>query len=173
MRAGRCILSLALIMLITACAIQGWQKTNLSQASYSGETQDLGVATTNIMRTSDYEVPTPTVIEGASTIRTPQLRDMMLLPTPPILIDVLGGNQTVSLPEAVWLPGAGSGHLMRRPFGIACRSALSNLLEETRRGRLCSSACPRRAGCLTTRPSVPWHWATERFSGVAVAARRG
>ena len=100
---------IGLVVLAAGCATQPWQQVKLAAAAYDNETQDLGVLPTKTIRTSSYEAPTPTHIDGATTVITTQLRDMMLSPRPPVLIDVLGGNQTVSLPGAVWLRGAGLG----------------------------------------------------------------
>lgn len=90
-------------------AAQPWQQMPLAAPAYDYETQDFGVAPVNTIRPSGYEAPTPTEIPGASVITTPRLRDMLLTPKPPILIDVLGGNPTLSLPGAIWLRGAGMG----------------------------------------------------------------
>ena len=82
--------------------------TSLAPA-YDDEAKDFGVPPINTIRVGDYEAPTPTHVAGATTITTRQLRDMMLSSRPPLLIDVLDGNQTVSLPGAIWLRGAGLG----------------------------------------------------------------
>ena len=96
------------LALLTA-AFTPWQQVKLDQPAYDNETQDYGLAPTSQIRTSAYDAPTPRQITGATTITTPRLRDMLLSAPPPLLIDVLGGNQTVSLPGAIWLPGAGLG----------------------------------------------------------------
>ncbi len=101
-------LLIGLALLAPACT--PWQQVKLDQPAYDNETQDYGLAPTSRIRTGAYEAPTPRQVTGATTITTPQLRDMLLsAPPPPLLIDVLGGNQTVSLPGAIWLPGAGLG----------------------------------------------------------------
>jgi PQQ-dependent catabolism-associated CXXCW motif protein len=86
-----------------------WQQVPLTAPAYDSETQDFGVPPVNTIRPGNYEAPTPTQIGGAAVITTPRLRDLMLAPKRPILIDVLGGNPTMSLPGAVWLRGAGLG----------------------------------------------------------------
>jgi PQQ-dependent catabolism-associated CXXCW motif protein len=98
-----------LALLAAACAAPTWQQVKLDQPAYDNETQDYGLVPTSLIRTGAYEAPTPSQIIGAATITTPHLRDMLLVAPPPLLIDVLGGNQTVSLPQAIWLPGAGLG----------------------------------------------------------------
>jgi PQQ-dependent catabolism-associated CXXCW motif protein len=105
----RCFIAV-LFCVSAGCAAQPWQKVSLTAPAYDNETQDFGVQPTTIIRTGDFDAPTPTRIVGATTITTPQLRDMMLASPPPMLIDVLGGNQTVSLPGALWLRGAGLGN---------------------------------------------------------------
>jgi PQQ-dependent catabolism-associated CXXCW motif protein len=99
----------ALIAMLANCAPTNWQTAQLS-ASYDGETADFGVASTSAIHTGQMEEPTPLRIAGARTITTVQLRDMMLASPSPVLVDVLDGNQTESLPGAVWLRGAGHGN---------------------------------------------------------------
>jgi PQQ-dependent catabolism-associated CXXCW motif protein len=77
--------------------------------TYDGEAFDYGMAPVAALRTGSYEGPTPTRVEGAQTIATSQLQAMLSSGHPPVLIDALGGNQTVSLPGAVWSPGIGMG----------------------------------------------------------------
>ena len=92
-----------------SAAAQSWQQAILSEPVYDDETHDYGLPPTATIRTGNYDAPTPTRVVGATTITTPQLRDMMLKAPTLTLIDVLGGNQTVSLPGAIWLPEAGQG----------------------------------------------------------------
>jgi PQQ-dependent catabolism-associated CXXCW motif protein len=98
-----------LALLVAACAAPTWQQVKLTQPAYDNETQDYGIAPTKRIRLNAYEAPTPLVVAGATTLTTPQLRDMLLSAPPPLLIDVLGGNLTASLPGAIWLSGAGLG----------------------------------------------------------------
>src|SRR3954453_20269517 len=104
----RTILAPAVIGARAGCATQSWQQASLSGA-YGSEIQDFGLQATNAIRIGDREAPTPLTIEHVQTITTVQLRDMMLAPSPPLLIDVINGGQTVSLPGAIWLRGAGLG----------------------------------------------------------------
>ena len=46
------------------------------------------------------------------TVTTRALQSMLNSPQPPVLIDVIGGPQTVSLPHAIWLRDAGIGRHM-------------------------------------------------------------
>ena len=81
----------------------------LAESSFCDETLDFGLAPDAIIRTSDMEGPTPTSVVGAKTVTTPELWSMVLAGRPPILIDVIGGDQSMTLPGAHWLPGAGRG----------------------------------------------------------------
>jgi PQQ-dependent catabolism-associated CXXCW motif protein len=56
-----------------------------------------------------FDAPTPTHIRGARTITTVELESLLASDRPPLLVDVIGGEQTVSLPNAVWLRDAGTG----------------------------------------------------------------
>jgi PQQ-dependent catabolism-associated CXXCW motif protein len=89
------------------CAAPTLQEAQLTQSAYNGEDYSYGIAPTSQIHGTPYDSPTPQVIDGAKTITTPQLRTLMLSAQPPILIDVIGGNQTFSLPGATWARGAG------------------------------------------------------------------
>jgi PQQ-dependent catabolism-associated CXXCW motif protein len=105
----RTFLLMATMLFLAGAAAEPWQQVLLTQASYDDETLDYGIPPTAQIRTATYDAPTPTSVDGAQTITTPALRAMMLAADPPLLIDVLGGNLTTSLPGAVWLLGAGLG----------------------------------------------------------------
>ncbi len=79
------------------------------RATFADEAVDYGVPPTNTLHLHDFDAPTPTHIQGARTITTMELRNMMASDRPPVLIDVIGGQQNVSLPNAIWLRDAGSG----------------------------------------------------------------
>lgn len=98
-----------LLFCVGACAATTWQTMPLPTQAFDNETIDYGLPPIGAIRTAPYEGPTPLKINGASTIVTGQLRDMMVSAHPPLVIDVLGGNQTMTLPTAVLLPGAGVG----------------------------------------------------------------
>jgi PQQ-dependent catabolism-associated CXXCW motif protein len=100
---------MALAVFLAGAATQPWQQIPLTQSSYDSETLDYGLAPATQIRTTGYDAPTPTLAIGAQTITTPALRTMLAAANPPVLIDVLGGNPTVSLPGAIWLRGAGLG----------------------------------------------------------------
>jgi len=79
------------------------------RATFAEEAADYGVLPTNTLHLHDFDAPTPTRIMGARTITTVELENMLASATPPVLIDVIGGAQTVSLPSAIWLRDAGVG----------------------------------------------------------------
>ena len=80
-------------------------------AQVVSETQDFGVAPTTELRTSEHAAPTPLRVPGALTIGTAELRNTLRAPPGerPLLFDVTGEDRHVSLPGAIWLPGAGLG----------------------------------------------------------------
>jgi PQQ-dependent catabolism-associated CXXCW motif protein len=78
-------------------------------AVFADEAIDYGVPPTNTLHLHDFDAPTPTHVEGARTITTIDLQRMLASDKPPLLIDVIGGAQTVSLPNAIWLRDAGIG----------------------------------------------------------------
>ncbi len=106
MRLGLVAVSL---LLLGGAGPQSWQQMPLTQSAYDSETLDYGLAPATQIRTGSYDAPTPTIVTGAQTVTTPMLRTMLAAPNPLVLIDVIGGNPTGSLPGAVWLAGAGLG----------------------------------------------------------------
>ncbi|HEV2302426.1 MAG TPA: rhodanese-like domain-containing protein [Stellaceae bacterium] len=81
----------------------------LPAASFCDESVDYGLVPVSTIRTSVLEAPTPTTILGAKTVTTPELWSMVLSGRPPVLVDVIGGNQSMTLPGAPWMPWAGRG----------------------------------------------------------------
>jgi hypothetical protein len=106
----------ALACLLAGCAAQPVVSTSTNTTTttvaptYDNEGQDFGVAPTTNIRIAAFEAPAPPRVVGANTISTPQLRQLMQANPLPVLIDVLGGNQTVSLPGALWISEAGRGN---------------------------------------------------------------
>jgi PQQ-dependent catabolism-associated CXXCW motif protein len=100
MSANRLAVILLGCLMVTACA---------PVSTYDGETEDFGEPSTNVLQQGQYEGATPTRVQGATTITTRALHDMIGEIPPPVLIDVLDGQQTQSLPGAIWLPRAGRG----------------------------------------------------------------
>ena len=80
-----------------------------ARTTFADETADYGIPPTNTLHLHDFDAPTPTHIEGAQIVSTVELRRMMTSEKPPLLIDVIGGQQSVSLPNATWLRDAGVG----------------------------------------------------------------
>lgn len=78
-------------------------------SAFADETVDYGIPPTNTLHLHDFDAPTPTHVEGAHTVTTVELQSMLASDRPPLLIDVIGGPQTVSLPNAIWLRDAGVG----------------------------------------------------------------
>lgn len=78
---------------------------------YGGEDRDWSIAPTAELRTGDYHGPTPRAIPGGRTVRTTELRAMLIGRTPPYLIDVLGGQGHRTVAGAFWMHGAGAGDL--------------------------------------------------------------
>ena len=86
------------------------QPLPLPLTAFADEARDFGLQpVTGVIRTENLEAPTPRSVTGAETISTPQLLEMLLANDPPVLIDVLGGNQTMTLPGALWSPNTGRG----------------------------------------------------------------
>ena len=80
-----------------------------ARTTFADETADYGIPPTNTLHLHDFDAPTPTHIEGAQIVSTVELRRMMTSEKPPLLIDVIGRQQSVSLPNATWLRDAGVG----------------------------------------------------------------
>ncbi len=80
--------------------------TTLEPRAYGHEDHDWGIVPTTDLRTGTYHAPTPKTVPGAHVVETTQLVQLLQSPTPPILIDVLGGSH-LSLPGTVWIGGAG------------------------------------------------------------------
>ncbi|SDG46567.1 rhodanese-like domain-containing protein [Roseospirillum parvum] len=95
----RFALSLALCALMAAC-----QTTDTARVS---EDHDWGIPVTTEYRDADFHAPTPTSVPGATVISTEKLAAALEEETPPLLIDVLGGDGHNTIPGAVWLKGAG------------------------------------------------------------------
>lgn len=83
--------------------------TALAQADID-EAQDFGIAPSAEMRLEDHASPTPREIPGARTIGTSELRRLLQSPLEerPLVFDVLS-EEHLTLPGAIWLPGAGRG----------------------------------------------------------------
>ena len=103
------------------------EPVTLPESSFCDEAIDFGLAPAAIIRTSNMEAPTPTSVLGAKTITTPELWSMVLAGRPPILIDVIGGDQSMTLPGASWLPGAGRGTSLSDDVQVKLAAELDRL----------------------------------------------
>lgn len=109
-RGGRAAWRAANLPLTPVTFIGTLQPLPLPKSTFCDEGHQYGVApAVGTIRTENLESGTPTEVLGADTISTPQLWDMLLADEPPVLIDVLGGNQTMTLPGAYWSPNTGRG----------------------------------------------------------------
>lgn len=109
-RGGRAAWRAANLPITPVIFIGTLQPIPLPQTTFCDEGRDYGVApAVGTIRTQNLEAATPTEVMGAETVSTPQLWDMLLADEPPVLIDVLGGNQKVTLPGALWSPNTGRG----------------------------------------------------------------
>jgi PQQ-dependent catabolism-associated CXXCW motif protein len=75
------------------------------------EAQDYGIAPSAELKLDEHAAPTPTEIPGGRVVSTAELRRLLQAPLEqrPLLFDTLGADRHVSLPGAIWLPGAGRG----------------------------------------------------------------
>ncbi len=93
------------IPILAAAMLLAWQP------AFAHEDADFGVAPTRELRLTDYAAPTPREIPRGRVMRTPQLRAWLEREAAarPLLIDVVGGSGHDSIPDSLWLPGAGRG----------------------------------------------------------------
>jgi PQQ-dependent catabolism-associated CXXCW motif protein len=109
-RGGRAAWRAANLPITPAIFIGTLQPLPLPQSTFCDEGRDYGVAPAGgFIRTENLESPTPIQVAGAKTIATPQLWELLLADNPPVLIDVLSGNQKMTLPGALWSPNTGRG----------------------------------------------------------------
>jgi PQQ-dependent catabolism-associated CXXCW motif protein len=108
-RGGRAAWLVAQYPTTPARLIGTLEPITLAASSFCDESVDYGLAPDATIRAKVLEAPTPTSVLGAATLTTPQLWSMMLSGRTPLLVDVIGGEQTTTLPAAHWLPGAGRG----------------------------------------------------------------
>ena len=96
------------------------------------EAQDYGIAARAELRLEEYAAPTPLEIPGARIITTAELRQLVQAPPEkrPLLFDVIGDDGHRSLPDAIWLPGAGRG----TSFDDEIQARLAKTLELATRG---------------------------------------
>ena len=135
----------------------------LAHAQMFDEARDAGVAPSAELRLDDHASPTPLEIPGARIIVTAELRERLEAPleSRPLLFDVLGGEGHLTIPGAIWLPGAGRG----ASFEDEVQARLAKLLDLATRGtrgrqlvfflqRACLLAVLQR--CLARRAAGLW-----------------
>lgn len=98
--------------------------------AFAEEGADWGVAPQSQIRKPPYSAPTPLVVPGGRTVVTDELRALVRGQTPPLLVDVAGGEGHMSIPDARWLPGAGRGIHFLDPL----QAAIADWLVELTRG---------------------------------------
>jgi len=96
------------------------------------EKRDFGVPPSTELRLAGHASPTPLTIPGAQVIATAELRARLEEPleTRPLLFDVLGEDAHLTIPGAIWLPGAGRGS----SFEDEVQARLAKLLDFATRG---------------------------------------
>ena len=99
--------ALVLVLLLPGLTTPIPSLAQQNQPTYDAEDFNFGLSPVSTIHGKPYDAPTPLTIDGARTITTLQLRAMLAASPPPVLIDVVGGAQSWSLPGAVWLKGAG------------------------------------------------------------------
>jgi len=111
-------------------ALLGLAVALVTAGARADEDEDHGIAPVAALRTTELSAPTPRELPGATTIRTSQLRVRMQSETKPLLFDVLGGEAHLSLPGAIWLPGAGRGESLQD----AVQAQLAKTLQAATKG---------------------------------------
>ena len=92
------------------------------------ESQDFGVPPSAALKIEGHASPTPREIPGAQVVTTPELRHLLQLPIEerPLVFDVLS-EAHLTLPGAIWLPGAGLGKDFEDPVQERLAAFLSFL----------------------------------------------
>lgn len=108
-RGGRAAWHAAQYPMTPARLVGTLEPVTLPVSGFCDESADYGLAPVATIRAAVMEAPTPTAIIGAKTLTTPELWSMLLTGRPPVLVDVIGGKQSMTLPGAHWMPGAGRG----------------------------------------------------------------
>jgi PQQ-dependent catabolism-associated CXXCW motif protein len=80
-----------------------------AEPDLGAEDRNWGIAPTREIKQAPYSAPTPLEVPGARLVSTEALRNMVAASPAPLLLDVAGGDDHVTLKGAVWLPNAGRG----------------------------------------------------------------
>lgn len=112
-------------MRLAAWLIVGLALSGHLAAQPVDEARDYGIAPSHELRLEGHATPTPLEIPGAKLVATAELRRLLQLPLDerPLLFDVLS-DEHLTLPGAIWLPGAGLG----KGFDDEVQTALSGFL---------------------------------------------
>jgi hypothetical protein len=127
-----CRAALLTIAALSLAACQGDGAIPQAMASTSSapaqlaELRDFGVAPKRTLRPTNRHANTPLTAPGARTVTTAELINLLTLPQPPVLLDVLGGSGHSTVAGAQWIPGAGDGStfeddVQQRPVAAATR----------------------------------------------------
>ena len=117
---------------------------------HADEDADSGIPPDDVLHTN-YEAPTPTIVPGARTIRTPDLA-AMLETRKPLVLDTRPWGK--SIPRAIGLWGAGIGGSLSDEF----QDRLSRKMQQL-------------TGGDRNMPVVTLGWNAERFQGRNLALR--
>jgi PQQ-dependent catabolism-associated CXXCW motif protein len=101
--------------------------------AFADEEQDWGVQPTHDIRQPPYSAPTPLDVPGGKLITTEALKALVDTGKP-LLFDVAGGENHITLKGAIWLPGAGRGIHFLDPLqaDLAVRLAAFTARDKTR-----------------------------------------
>ncbi|MBP5856757.1 sulfurtransferase [Marivibrio halodurans] len=80
---------------------------NPPPAPVAQEDKDWGINAPDGYMSESYHHPTPMTVPGATTLLTSELLLRVQQPTPPVLVDVLGGDPHPTIPGAAWVKGGG------------------------------------------------------------------
>lgn len=92
--------------------------------NFADEDRDWGVPPSAILRRAPYTAPTPREIPGARVLRTLELKGMLDRDDRPLVFDVASGEGRITIPGALWLPGAGRGTNLLDPLQAELAPAL-------------------------------------------------
>jgi PQQ-dependent catabolism-associated CXXCW motif protein len=93
-----------------AAALLLLHATHSQAQGQADEERDWGVVPSTALRRAPYTAPTPIGIPGARSVRTDELKRLLVAEAEkPLLIDVASGEGHVTLAGGLWWPGVGRG----------------------------------------------------------------
>ena len=119
--------TLVALVALSACQSVTLQEATVSQPTFGIEADDWGVSATDQLRQKDHHAPTPTTHPSVSVITTKDLHAQLIGLNPPLTINVLDGNNHMSIPGSIWLPTAGQGGTFDDDFQTQLASTLRNI----------------------------------------------